>query len=197
MKERLRKEETEQSTIEDFHQSVKSRAEACPSCEPLSEAEKPNEDNSAEHCECAKQGKMLRAVGLMPYDPEQVLARLNTTMKTPTSPGTSHSSQASWVTATPYNSPSSPTNHVLSQLVKGCQMTMHSAAILEAENRKLGAANVKQKRKREKSRRYVAQEGALRVEEALHRIQKVKEWEQGVVKAAKSQPQKRAAPRCS
>src|SRR2546423_1141116 len=45
----------------------------------------------------------FRATGLAPYDPEQVLSRLNTQMKTPTPPGTSHSSQASWATATPHN----------------------------------------------------------------------------------------------
>ncbi|EDN06570.1 predicted protein, partial [Histoplasma mississippiense (nom. inval.)] len=45
----------------------------------------------------------FRAAGLVPYNPEQVLSRLNTTMHTPTPPGTSHSSQASWATATPHN----------------------------------------------------------------------------------------------
>jgi hypothetical protein len=45
----------------------------------------------------------FRATGLAPYNPEQVLSRLNTQMKTPTPPGTSHSSQASWATATPHN----------------------------------------------------------------------------------------------
>lgn len=159
----------------------------------------------------------FRAAGLVPYDPEQVLSRLNTTMHTPTPPGTSHSSQASWATATPHNvrqleqqtekvmnyikhrtqSPSSPTNRALSQLVKGCQIAMHSAAILAAENRELRAANAKQKRKRERGRTYIAQEGALGVEEGLDRIQRVNEWEQGVVEAAESQPRKRAAPRCS
>ncbi|KAL1952619.1 hypothetical protein VTO42DRAFT_4601 [Malbranchea cinnamomea] len=47
----------------------------------------------------------FRAAGLIPYDPDQVLSRLNTTMRTPTPPGTSHSSQASSVTATPHNLP--------------------------------------------------------------------------------------------
>ncbi|KAL1954183.1 hypothetical protein VTO42DRAFT_1539 [Malbranchea cinnamomea] len=45
----------------------------------------------------------FRATGLVPYDPEQVLAQLNTHMHTPTPPGTSHSSQASWATATLHN----------------------------------------------------------------------------------------------
>jgi hypothetical protein len=108
----------------------------------------------------------FRATGLAPYDPEQVLSQLNTKMKTPTPPGTSYSSQASWATATLHNvrqvelqsekikkylkhctqSPPSPTKRALDQLVKGCQMaTMHSAAILARENRELKAANAKQR----------------------------------------------------
>jgi O-methyltransferase involved in polyketide biosynthesis len=82
----------------------------------------------------------FKATGLVPYDPEQVLSRLNTQIKTPTPPGTSHSSQASWATATPHNirqvelqakkikgymrhctqGLSSLTNRALNQLVKGC-----------------------------------------------------------------------------
>jgi hypothetical protein len=105
----------------------------------------------------------FRATGLVPYDPEQVLSRLNTQMKTPTPPGTSHSSQASWATATPHNirqvelqtekikkylkrrtqSPPSPSKRALDQLAKGCQMAMHSAAILARENKELKAANAK------------------------------------------------------
>ena len=74
---------------------------------------------------------------------------------------------------------------------------MHSAAILAAENRELRAANAKQKRKQEKGCTYVAQEGALEVEEGLSRVQSINEWEQGVVEAADSQPQKWAACHCS
>jgi hypothetical protein len=86
----------------------------------------------------------FRAIGLVPYNPEQVLSRLNTQMKTPTPPGTSHSSQASWATATPHNirqvelqtekikgymrhytqGLSSPANRALNQLVKECQMAI-------------------------------------------------------------------------
>ncbi|OJD27644.1 hypothetical protein ACJ73_00953 [Blastomyces percursus] len=70
-------------------------------------------------------------------------------------------------------------------------------ALLEQEVNELRAANTKHKRKREKSRTWIAQEGALGVEEGLDRVQKVNEWEQGGVKTAESQPRKRAAPRCS
>ncbi|EEH38531.2 hypothetical protein PAAG_08258 [Paracoccidioides lutzii Pb01] len=40
-----------------------------------------------------------------------------------------------------------PTNLALNQLVKGCQMAMHSAALLTKENKEFRAANEKQKRK--------------------------------------------------
>jgi hypothetical protein len=159
----------------------------------------------------------FKATGLVPYDPEQVLSRLNTQMKTPTPPGTSHSSQASWATATPHNvrqvelqtekikgymrhrtqGSSSPTNRALNQLVKGCQMAMHSAALLAAENRELRAANEKQKRKRERRRAYIGQENALTIKEEVNRVQRANEEERGGVEVSKEQPRKRAAPRCS
>jgi hypothetical protein len=159
----------------------------------------------------------FRATGLAPYDPEQVLSRLNTQMHTPTPPGSSHGSQASWVPQTPHNiiqlerqtekikkyikhrtqSPPSPTREALNQLVKGCQMAMHSAAILAKENKELRAANEKQKRKRGRGRMYIAQEGVLSVEEGMNRVQKVNEEERGVVEASDPQPRKRAAPQCS
>ncbi|EDN08103.1 conserved hypothetical protein [Histoplasma mississippiense (nom. inval.)] len=159
----------------------------------------------------------FKATGLVPYDPEQVLSRLNTQMHTPTPPGTSHSSQASWATATPHNvrqvdlqakkikgymqhrtqGSSSPTNRAMNQLIKGCQMAMCSAAILAKENKELRAANEKQKRKRGKGRTYIAQEGVLRVEEGIDRVRSVNEQENEKVEVSDSQPRKRAAPRCS
>ncbi|OJD12110.1 hypothetical protein AJ78_07246 [Emergomyces pasteurianus Ep9510] len=116
-------------------------------------------------------------------------------MHTPTPPGTSHSSQISWVTATSHNirqleqqtdkvmnyikrrtqSPPSPTNHALSQLVKGCQMTMYRMALLEQEVKELRAANAKQKRKRKKGCTYIAQENALGVEEGLDCVRRINE----------------------
>ena len=46
-------------------------------------------------------------------------------------------------------------------------MTMHKMALLKKKVKELRAANAKQKRKWERERTYVAQEGALRVEEDL------------------------------
>jgi hypothetical protein len=159
----------------------------------------------------------FRATGLVPYDPEQVLSRLNIQMKTPTPPGTSHSSQASWATATPHNvrqlelqsekikgylkchtlSPPSPSKRALDQLVKGCRMAMHGAAILARENSELRAANAKQKRKRETKRAYISQGEGLTVEEGMNRVQRAAEEERELVEQADSRPRKRAVQQCS
>ncbi|KGY15198.1 hypothetical protein PABG_11773 [Paracoccidioides brasiliensis Pb03] len=67
-------------------------------------------------------------------------------------------------------SPPSPTHQALSQLVKGCQMTMHRMALLKQEVKEPIAANAKQKRKQETGCTYIAQKGALGVEEGLDRV---------------------------
>jgi hypothetical protein len=159
----------------------------------------------------------FRATGLVPYDPEQVLSRLNTQMKTPTPFGISHSSQASWATATPHNirqvelqtekikgyirhrtqGSSSPTNQALNQLVKGCQMAMQSAALLAAENKELRAANEKQKRKQGRGRTYIGQEDALTIKKGMNRVRMMNEGGREMVEDSERQPRKRAAPRCS
>jgi hypothetical protein len=159
----------------------------------------------------------FKATRLALYNPEQVLSRLNTQMKTPTPPGISHSSQASWATATLYNirqvklqtekikkylkrrtqSLPSLTKRALDQLVKGCQMAMHSAAILARENRELKTANTKQKRKREARRTYISQGEGLTVKEGIDRVRRANEEERRVVEQADSQPRKRAVQQCS
>ncbi|KAL1954569.1 hypothetical protein VTO42DRAFT_1044 [Malbranchea cinnamomea] len=135
----------------------------------------------------------------------------------PPKKGSSHSSQASWATATPYNvrqlelqsekvkkyfrcrmqSPPSPTTRALDQLVKGCQMAMHNAAILTAQNRELLAANEKQKRKRERQHPFIGQEGALTVEEGMGHVRRFTEGEIGVVEQPEERLQKRVARQCS
>jgi hypothetical protein len=103
------------------------------------------------------------AIGLVPYDPQRVLSNLQVQFKTLTPPGTSHGSDSNWVPETPLNiiglqkqldtikailkqhthSPPTPTKQALDQLVKGCQLVMHSAVILARENQELWAANEK------------------------------------------------------
>lgn len=93
--------------------------------------------------------------------------------------------------------PSSPTNRALNQLIKGCCMAMHSAAILAAENRALKAANEKQKRKQDRRRTYIGQEDALTIEEGIDRVRRANEEESRVVEVTEERPQKRAARQCS
>ncbi len=101
------------------------------------------------------------AIGLVPYDPERVLSKLNIQLQTPTPPPTITTIQQQWVPKTPHNPTDlelqaqaireyirrrtttlpSPTDIVLQQLVKGCQMAIHSATILAEENRQLRAEN--------------------------------------------------------
>ena len=108
------------------------------------------------------------AAGLVPYDPERVLSKLNTQLRTPTPPPPPATEQAPWVPETPHNiqelefqakaigdfvrrrtaGSSSPTDRAIQQLVKGCQMAMHSAVLLTDENKKLQAINKQQKKKR-------------------------------------------------
>jgi hypothetical protein len=128
------------------------------------------------------------ATGLVPYDPERVLSKLNTQLRTPTPPPPT-TEQAPWVPETPHNiqelefqakaigdfvrrrtaGSSSPTDHAIQQLVKGCQMAMHSAVLLADENKKLRAANERQKKKRAARRSYIATGGVLTVQEGLDR----------------------------
>ena len=128
----------------------------------------------------------FRATGLVPFEPDEVLSQLHIQLQTP-SPvrPTTLENIAPWVPETPHNiielghqtkaiqsliryrtqSPPSPTVQAVNQLIKGCQIAMHSATILVAENKKLRAANEKVKRKRQKKRLYVGKGGVLSAQE--------------------------------
>jgi hypothetical protein len=142
------------------------------------------------------------ATGLVPYDPDRVLAKLNTQLRTPTPPVMPPLEQGHWSPETPYNvaqlelqakaikeylsrrthSPPSPTDQALNQLVKGCQLAMHNAVLLAEENKQLQAANKRQKRKRARRREYIATRGILTVQEGLNRSQMARtEPDSGVV----------------
>lgn len=120
----------------------------------------------------------FRATGLVPFNPDQVLSRLDVRLRTPSLPPPIQA-PSPWVPETPHNtadlqfhsaavqeliryctqSPPSPTVKAVKQLIKGCQMAMHSATILAAENTSLRAANERVKRKRQKRRSYVGKGG--------------------------------------
>jgi len=129
------------------------------------------------------------AAGLVPYDPEQVLSKLNSYLQMLTSPPPPPIEQAPWVPEMPHNiqelesqakaigdfvqrrtaGSSSPTDRAIRQLVKGCQIAMHSAVLLADENRKLRTANERQIKKKAVQRSYIAKRSVLTVQEGLNR----------------------------
>lgn len=160
------------------------------------------------------------ATGLIPFNPERVLGQLNIQLKTPTPPGSRSTDSAP---KTPYNlnqlqkqastikkllrhrtqSPPSPTNTALNQLIKGCEIAMNSAILLAKENQDLRAAHEKQRQKGKRSNRQIAHTEGLSIQEAQELIQHKNETQetQGAlpVESASSTVQRpvRAPPRCS
>ena len=123
------------------------------------------------------------ATGLVPLNPEQVLCTISRPLTPPEMPAAARNI---WVPETPHNvhqleqqvaaikgfiqrrsqSPPTPTDAALNQLVKGCEMAMHNVVLLAAENERLRTANERQKRKRQLKRRYISKESALSAAEA-------------------------------
>ena len=132
------------------------------------------------------------AAGLVPFDPERVLSRLQLKLQTPTPPASETAIAASQTPKTPYTvaqlaqeyttikgllkrrskSPLSPTERALKRVVKGCQMAMHNAALLASEIKDLRAMSTRQKRKRETPRLYIASRGVLTAEEGQDRVKR-------------------------
>jgi hypothetical protein len=157
------------------------------------------------------------ATGLVPYDPERVLSKLNTQLRTPTPPVVISSEQDRWVPETPHNvaqlelqtktikgffqgrttGSSSPTERALHQLVKGCQMAMHNAVLLAEENKQLRTANQRQQKKRAMRRSYIAKGGVLTVQEGLDQLPLAPVVVTGEVTALLAGPQTRAPRMCS
>jgi hypothetical protein len=143
------------------------------------------------------------ATRVLPYDPERVLTKLNTQLRTLTPPPLPLPAldQGPWIPETPHNtaqlelqskaikdyikrrtkSPPSLTDLALNQLVKGCEMAMNSAVLLREEVRQLRAENQRQKKKRAKRRSYIATGGVLTVQEGLELSQSNVEPVSGVV----------------
>ena len=160
------------------------------------------------------------AAGLIPFDPERMLGKLNIQLKTPTPPGSQSTNSAP---KTPYNpkqlekqastikkllrgrtcSPSPPTKAALDQLVKGCEMAMNSAILLAKENQDLRATNEKRRQKRRRSTRQIAHTEGLSIQEGQELLQHGNEAREvlnsvpaGPALEAGQRPV-RAPPRCS
>jgi DDE superfamily endonuclease/Tc5 transposase-like DNA-binding protein/Psq-like protein len=161
------------------------------------------------------------AAGLVPYDPDRVISKLDVQLRTPTPPGSQPGSQSSaWSPKTPHNlkqlnrqassikallsrrlqSPLSPADRAFDQLIKGCQLTMHNAALLRQEVRDLRAENETQKQKRKKSTKRASHIGGLTSHEAresMNQAIEVPDAPPAEPASSTSQPITRAPPRCS
>jgi hypothetical protein len=125
----------------------------------------------------------FRATGIVPYNPDQVLSRLNISIQPPSTPTTASSP---FIAGTPYDirqlkqqtgvlqemlPDDSPLKRALCSLEKGCEIAMHNAAILAKENEGLRAANERKKRKKAKKRSYIATDSVLTVQEAVDLVE--------------------------
>jgi hypothetical protein len=165
------------------------------------------------------------ATGLVPYDPQHVLSTLQIKFKTPTPPGTSHSMNlnSNWAPKTLQNiirlqkqsntikailkqqthSPPTPTKQALDQLVRGCQLAMHSAVILARENQELRAANEKQVKNSKKSKKQIPHQGSLTIKKGAQLLQATqvanKAMEEAIQQEASDalNTQQHAPPQCS
>jgi hypothetical protein len=124
--------------------------------------------------------------GLVPYDPERVLSKLDIKLRTPTPPTSRPGTAQSWVFQTPHNpreansqstliktriathQNSSPTSMLaaVDQLTKSTMAVMHQVALLQAENASLRKANEALSKRRRAKRTRVQLGGSLAVEDA-------------------------------
>lgn len=163
----------------------------------------------------------FRGAGLVPFDPEAVLSKLEVQLRTPTPPATE---DTPWESKTPSNPiefgsqsalvrsriqrhlDSSPTGIVnsLASLTKGAEMMMHPAVLLRNQVAELQAANEAATRRKSYKRKRIQKEGILTIEEGA-RLTALKEFgaqndgKKGKKKARAdgSDPPQRRCGRCS
>ena len=176
----------------------------------------------------------FKATGLVPLDPSQVLARLRVRVRTPSPPLPPVQPSSTLPPKTPANvieldhlqrqrqrtNAASPTDRNLQKIVKGCQMAIHNATLLQEENSRLRAENTRQKQQRQHRRAFIQTGGSMTIEEGVATSERQKapkakapkapkapkpqedhvEDEGGevtAVEAAEPTMRKRAPPRCS
>lgn len=117
------------------------------------------------------------ATGLVPFNSQQVLEKLDIQTKKTTPPSSSH---GPWTAKTPRSTATAevqkqmqhikelinrhsqtPPNQAINQLAKACEYTMHEVLILRQQLNGLHTANQHKKRKREVPRSFIATEGIL------------------------------------
>ena len=161
------------------------------------------------------------AAGLVPFNAQRVIDKLDIKLRTPTPPGSSGSS--SYTPHTPYKptdihrqassikallrqrsyTPPSPAKQALEQLIKGCEIAMHNGVLLSHEIEQLRAENSRQKRKRALPNKKIANKSGMNSEDAQQRIQQeINSMEAEIVaeagpSSAANSANQRAPPRCS
>ena len=127
----------------------------------------------------------FRGAGLVPYDPQAVLSKLDIKLRTPTPTGPPLLEANPWVSQTPHNpneaisqskhvqtqianyQESSPTMFsAVRQLAKGTELIAHRVTLLEDELRTLRQANQALAKRRRAKRTRIQAGGALTVEDA-------------------------------
>jgi len=123
----------------------------------------------------------FRGAGLIPFNPEAVISKLDVKLRTPTPPESPSAAAAPWVTQTPHNPTeaisqatlvnnsidnhqgSSPTPILAStkQMVKGTMKMAHEMTLMSAELRNLRAANDALSKRRRAKKTRLRQGGTL------------------------------------
>jgi hypothetical protein len=159
------------------------------------------------------------ATGLVPYDPDRVLELLNAQFKTPSPSPPSPPQSQRWTAATPQDiaqlaqqsqlinqrlkrrhrtqSPQSPTEQAFNQVVKACEMMMHTNTLLVHENTRLWTENNHQTQKRAKKRSYLQRGGLLTGAEGLSLIEAEERRLEEAIENRSNRGRQRAPPRCS
>jgi hypothetical protein len=128
----------------------------------------------------------FRGAGLIPFDPENVLSKLDLKLKTPTPPSSRSHTPLPWVSKTPNNPTeaisqstyiknrischqnSSPTsiNEAVDLFAKGLSKISHKITLMEAEIKELRQANQELSKRRRAKKTRLRQGGSLTLQEA-------------------------------
>ncbi len=139
------------------------------------------ESMTAQNCRAG-----FRGAGLVPFDPQVVLSKLDVKLRTPTPPRAPSTDADPWVSQTPSNptealsqstlvrnriachqgSSPTPLFETVAALAKGTERMAHEMTLLSAEVRSLRAANEALSKRRRAKKTRIRQGGALTVEDA-------------------------------
>ncbi|ELQ41143.1 hypothetical protein OOU_Y34scaffold00300g4 [Pyricularia oryzae Y34] len=129
----------------------------------------------------------FRGAGLVPYNPEAVISKLDIKIRTPSPKEPTFPTTESWVSQTPHNpteaicqstlvktrisrhqnSSPSPIFEAVKQLAKGLESIAHRTTLLEAENRSLRKANEALSKRRRAKKTRIRKAGSCTVHEII------------------------------